>query len=331
MDYKNIEEYENGIIIKGTKNFNLKHIFECCQCFRWNKKENGYYIGTAFRRTVEVFEKDGDIYIENSTKEDFERIWKKYFDLEREYDPIKEKLSLDPLLKESVKFGHGIRILNQEPFEMLISFIISANNQIPRIKKCVEKVSLNWGDKIEYKGETYYTFPTPLMLRRATLEELKEIGLGFRAKYIYDTVRMVTDADKATEKKRSGEILSLEEEESLKYHLPTIINQRHDICHKSLMGYSGVGPKVADCIMLFSMEKVEAFPVDVWVKKAMQYFYKAPDSSLPKIRKFGQDVFGELAGFAQQYLFYNARENKIKVELPVEKEDSQDIKNKKYK
>lgn len=323
MDYKRLNEVDGKVIVEGLENFDLKHIFECGQCFRWNKVADNRYLGTAFRRTIEVSQ-DGDrLIIENSSLDDFKRIWEKYFDLERDYGKIKATLSKDPLLKESVEFGYGIRILNQEPFEMLISFIISANNQIPRIKKLVEKVSENWGDEIEYKGVKYYSFPSPLMLRRASLEELKEIGLGFRAKYIYETVRLVTDADKAMAKKIKGEELTEEEEDNLKYHLATIINLNHVDCHKALMNYVGVGPKVADCIMLFSMEKVEAFPVDVWVKKAMQYFYKAPDSSLTKIRKFGQDVFGDLAGFAQQYLFYNARENKIKVEIESPSEDKQ--------
>lgn len=314
MDYKNVYEIDGKVIIEDVENFNVKHIFECGQCFRWNKIEENRYIGVAFHRVIEVLQEGNKVTIFNSSLDDFKRIWEDYFDLERDYKKIKEVLSKDPLLKESVEFGSGIRILNQEPFEMLISFIISANNQIPRIKKCVEKICEKYGDKISYNENDYHTFPSPLKLRLATLEELKSLGLGFRDKYIYDTVRLVTEAEKVHLKKINGEDVNEIEDELLKYHLHSIINMKHDLCHKHLQYYSGVGPKVADCIMLFSMKKQEAFPVDVWVKKAMVHFYNAEDSSLIKIRKFGQETFGDLAGFAQQYLFYNARENKIKIE-----------------
>lgn len=313
LDYKSVSEINGNVVIEEVKNFIPKHIFECGQCFRWNKTKDETYTGTAFGRVIEVEKQGENVILKNSNITDFKGIWEDYFDLEREYQPIKNYLSEDPLLKESVEFGHGIRILNQEPFELLISFIISANNQIPRIKKCVDRISELWGDRIEYNGEVYYSFPNADQLSRATLEELKAVGLGFRAKYIHETVEKVVEAEKAVEKQINGLELNDTENELLKYHLDTMVAMPHGDCHKSLQYYSGVGPKVADCIMLFSMKKNQAFPVDVWVKKAMQYFYKAPETSLPKIRAFGQDVFGEYAGFAQQYLFYNARENKIKL------------------
>ena len=238
---------------------------------------------------------------------DFDEIWKDYFDLNVNYEEVKEELSKDELLKKSVEFGYGIRILNQDPFEMLISFIISARNSIPSIMKTIKKISERWGDKIEYKGNIYYAFPTPEQLKEATLEEIKETGASFRSKYIVDTIGKV---NAAIEAKNNGTL----NEELQQFDLEYIKSLPTDECHKALQNFMGVGAKVADCIMLFSMAKKSAFPVDVWIKRAMIHFYLAPDVSLNKIRVFGRDKFGELSGMAQQYLFYYARENNIKVE-----------------
>ncbi len=176
---------------------------------------------------------------------------------------------------------------------MLISFIISANNRIPMIKRAIENISKAFGKSIKYKGNTYYAFPTLEEFRRATVEDIEALGVGFRAKYIY----------KALEDLSSGT-----------YDLNAVKQSDDDGCHEGLKNFNGVGPKVADCIMLFSMGKYSAFPVDVWVKRAMQFFYVAPDVSLPKIRQFAREKFGSLSGFAQQYLFYYARENNIKID-----------------
>ena len=293
MDYKNIEAFNEGIIINGVKNFELDHIFECGQCFRWNKQPNGNYIGVAYGKVIEIEKKNAEVKIYNISEEEFNKLWCDYFDLKRDYTAIKEKFQKDPLLKKSVDFGYGIRLLQQEPFELTISFIISANNRIPMIKRAINNLSKKWGKAIEYKGETYYSFPEVSDLEEASIEEIESCGLGFRAKYVKDTVNKVY----------TGEV-----------NLEFIKSQEDDICHEELKKLSGIGPKVSDCIMLFSMQKYSAFPVDVWVKRAMQFFYLAPDVSLPKIRAFARDKFENLAGFAQQYLFYYARENNIKIE-----------------
>lgn len=300
MEYTTIESIENGIIIKDIKNFELPHIFDCGQCFRWNRQESGNYIGVAFGKVIEVEKRDNIVAFYNTNEEEFQNIWKKYFDLERNYSNIKEVLSEDSLLKGAVGFGHGIRLLQQEPFELVISFIISANNRIPMIKKAINNISKAFGKAIEYNGNTFYSFPSIEELSKATVEELESCGTGFRAKYIFDTVQRISH--------------SKEKEYKQEYDLEWIKAQSDDGCHEALQVFNGIGPKVADCIMLFSMNKYSAFPVDVWVKRAMQYFYLAPDVSLKKIRDFGRNKFGELSGFAQQYLFYYARENDISVE-----------------
>lgn len=302
MDFKEVIEIENGIVIKEVKNFNIKQILECGQCFRWEKITDTNYIVVAYGSVIEIVQNGDDVTIYNTNMEDFNNIWLNYFDLKRDYAVIKEQLSKDELLHKSVEFGYGIRILNQEPFEILISFIVSARNSIPAIMKTIKKMSEKWGDKLEYKGNTYYSFPTPLQLKEATLEEIKETGASFRSKYIFDTIGKV-----------NSYLENCEDEELAEYNLEYIKSLPVDECHLALQKFMGVGAKVADCIMLFSMEKHSAFPVDVWVKRAMCHFYLAPDVSLNKIRVFGRDKFGDLSGVAQQYLFYYARENNIKV------------------
>ncbi|QGU94201.1 8-oxoguanine DNA glycosylase [Clostridium bovifaecis] len=292
MDFKYVESFEGGIVVKDVINFQLPHIFDCGQCFRWNSQENGNYIGIAFERVIEVEKRENDVIIYNTTEEEFEDIWVDYFDLYRDYSSIKKVLGEDELLRKSVEFGEGIRILKQEPFEITISFIISANNRIPMIKKAINNIARKWGKAIDYKGNTYYTFPSIKDLENCTIDELSDCGTGFRAKYIKSTIEGII----------KGEI-----------NLRDIKELSDDQCHNALQELSGVGPKVADCIMLFSMQKYSAFPVDVWVKRAMQHFYLAPDVSLKKIRDFGRDKFEEFSGFAQQYLFYYARENNIKI------------------
>ena len=171
---------------------------------------------------------------------------------------------------------------------MLISFIISSNNRIPMIQRAINNLSKNFGTHIgEYRGQDYYAFPTPEQLNKASQEEIRACSTGFRDKYIKSTTQTVNDENINVLDYRN---LSTEE------------------CLKQLREFNGVGPKVGDCIALFGMQKYDTFPVDVWVKRVMQEFYVDEDLSLTKIRKFGIEKFGELSGFAQQYLFYYARE-----------------------
>lgn len=300
MDYKNIREFNQGIILEDVVNFELSHIFDCGQCFRWNRQDNGNYIGVALGSVIEVEKKDNMVIIYNTSLDEFKEKWENYFDLNRDYSSIKECLSKDELLKTAVEFGNGIRLLQQEHFELVISFIISSNNRIPMIKRAIQSISKKYGKEIEYKGEKYYTFPTPEELHKASVEDLAACSTGFRAKYIADTVDKIYN--------------SLKFNYNQQWDLEHISSLNDDKCHDALQLFSGIGPKVADCIMLFSMNKYSAFPVDVWVKRAMQHFYLAPDVSLKKIREFGRNKFGNLSGFAQQYLFYYARENNISVE-----------------
>lgn len=276
----------------NIKDFEPKHIFECGQAFRWRKEDDDSYTAIHMGKIVNVKKKNENIIFSNTNEKDFQNIWQDYFDLQTDYSEIKSELSKDPILEEAIKFGEGIRILNQEPYETTISFIISANNQIPRIKKSIELISENYGEFIdEYKGIKYYSFPKPEILAKVDESELEEkCKVGYRGKYIVNTSKMIYNKEVNLDKL---------------YNMPT------KDAKEILMTLPGVGPKVSDCILLFSLNKNDAFPVDVWVKRVMEHFYLKEDTSLKNISKYAEDKFGNLGGYAQQYLFYYAREQGI--------------------
>lgn len=285
MEYNIIVE-DNRIVLKEMRNFDPKHIFECGQAFRWKVEDDNSYTTIAYGKVLNVKRENNDIIMNNTNLDDFYNIWYDYFDLGRDYDEIKEELSKDPILKEAIRFGEGIRILNQEPFETIISFIISANNQIPRIKKSIELISRNYGEKIE--GTEYYSFPKAEKLAEAKPEDLKEIcRVGFRAERIVETSKIIASGGLDINK-----IYELPKEEG----------------KELLLKLPGVGNKVSECILLFAFKKSDAFPVDVWVKRVMEFFYLKEDTDVKLIGDYGAKLFGSLAGFAQQYLFYYARE-----------------------
>jgi N-glycosylase/DNA lyase len=277
-------------IIKNKQSFNPIHIFECGQCFRWNKQEDGSYIGIVRNNVLKVEEKENNIIITGNCEEDIKKICEDYFSLDEDYEKIKENLSkIDDNLKTSIKFGEGIRILHQDLWETIISFIISANNNIPRIKGIIERISKKYGKKIIFEEKEYYTFPTAKELSKATVEDLRNLGLGFRDVRVFETTRKIHIKE-----------VDLEE-----------LKKEKDICkiEEELLSLPGVGPKVADCIMLFSLKKYQVFPIDVWVRRVMSELYFENKEQKPqKIKEFVKNYYGERAGLAQQYLFYWRRE-----------------------
>lgn len=284
---------EQTYILKNTESFEPRHIFECGQCFRWNKEEDGSYTGVFGKNVVNVKKENKNIIMMGISDEKLENVCKDYFDLGTNYENIKEKLSkIDKHLANSIKYGQGIRILNQDLWETIISFIISANNNIPRIKGIIERISQKYGDEIEWQNKKYYTFPTIEQLSIATVEDLRTLGLGFRDKRIYETTRMFLNRE-----------ITLEE---LKNEKDT------EKLREELLKLPGVGPKVADCIMLFSLKKHEVFPVDVWVRRVMNdlYIHNENEEKVSKkeLQKLAKNKFSDLAGLAQQYLFYWKRE-----------------------
>ena len=284
------QEYKIEIV----KSFELVDIFDCGQCFRWNKGQDGSYTGT-FKGNVMNVQKQGDtVTFKGICNGDIKEIVEDYFDLNRNYEEIKERLSkIDNHVKTSIEYGQGIRILNQDLWEMIISYIISANNNIPRIKGIIDRISKNYGKEVEWNGEKYYTFPTPEELKDVTIEDYRKLGAGFRDIRLYETVHMVLDK---------------------KVNLNEMQNNPNTLeVREQLLTLSGVGPKVADCILLFStLKRFEVFPIDVWVRRVMNdlYIKKQDETKVNKkeLEKLAQEKFGNLAGIAQQYLFYWKRE-----------------------
>ena len=284
---------EQKYILDNCKSFEPVHIFECGQCFRWNKEEDGSYTGVFGNNVLNVRKEDNKIIFKGICNGDIEAVCRDYFDLDTDYEEIKIKLSnIDEYLKTSIEYGNGIRILNQDLWETIISFIISANNNIPRIKGIIDRISKKYGNKITYKGKDYYTFPNMKALGQASVEDLRAIGLGFRDKRIYETTKMFLNKE-----------ITLEELENEK---------NTEVLREKLMTLSGVGGKVADCIMLFSLKKYDVFPIDVWVRRVMNELYiKEEDEnkvSKTLIKNLAKEKYDELAGLAQQYLFYWKRE-----------------------
>lgn len=285
---------EQEYILKDTSSFEPKHIFECGQCFRWDEQEDGSYTGIVKENVINVKKVDNQIVFTSLGEDNLEKLVTEYFDLNRNYEEIKEKLSkVDEYLANSIQYGSGIRILNQELWETIISFIISANNNIPRIKGIINRLSSEYGTKIEWNGKEYYTFPTVESLAKATVEDLRKTGLGFRDIRVYETTKKIlekeVDLNELHKEENTGKVREI------------------------LLTLSGVGPKVADCILLFStLKRFDVFPIDVWVRRVMNDLYiKNQDEAKvnkKEIEKLAKEKYGDLEGIAQQYLFYWKRD-----------------------
>ena len=281
---------EQTYTIEKLDSFELKDIFECGQCFRWNKQDDESYTGIFKNNVINVKKDKNKVIFKGICENEIEQTVQDYFDLKRDYKKIKQKLSnIDENMQKSIQYGEGIRILNQDLWETIISFIISANNNIPRIKGIIEKLSKKYGNEITWNNQKYYTFPTPKQLENVKIEEYRALGLGFRDIRLYETTKMILTNKVNLEKlKQNKNTLEVREE---------------------LLTLSGVGPKVADCILLFSeLKRFEVFPIDVWVGRVMNELYiKNEDEkkvNKKQIEKLANEKFGNLAGIAQQYLFY---------------------------
>ncbi|MFI3227480.1 MAG: DNA glycosylase [Clostridia bacterium] len=271
----NISQQTEYVKISGLTDFNLSHIFECGQCFRFVKQEDESFIGVAFEKVWHLYEKDGEIYI-SGTIEDFEQYMRAFLDLDRDYASIKKDFATDDFTKKAAEYGNGIRILKQDPWEALCSFIISQCNNIPRIMSIINTLCTTFGDKIEFQGTIYYTFPTYQKISTLTVEDLAPLRSGYRAKYIISVANALN----------SGE-----------FDFKCLEDMDIKACRKEVTKLHGVGIKVADCFLLFGMGKLDAFPIDTWMKKA-QAFYDGD---------MNPEKYGEYAGIYQQYIFYYAR------------------------
>jgi len=270
--------------VSSVLHFNPAHTFLCGQCFRWEQEADQSFTGIAGGQVVNISHKDSTLTILNAAADDYEHFWKNYLDLERDYGEIKENLARDSIMKKAIRFGWGIRILRQDFFECLISFIVSANNNIPRIQGILNRFSEMYGDKLEFEGKTYYAFPRPEQLIGITEGDLAPLRAGYRARYLAETINSFCRGEISEEY-----IASLPPKEA-----------RRELCK-----ICGVGPKVADCILLFSMGMFGVFPVDVWVRRVMSELYGCDENEAAAA---GEGMFGPLSGIAQQYLFYWRRE-----------------------
>ena len=262
-----------SIVFESVCDLDLRETLDCGQSFRWKELDDGSFCGVV-RGKAAVVRKDGDRLILDGVPESDRDMWFDYFDLGLDYACVKRELSgVHPEMAKAAEFAPGIRILRQEPFEALISFIISQNNNIKRIAGIVDRLCEGFGEEI---GEGQYAFPTVDRLAALSPEDLAPIRAGFRHRYIVDAARKVA----------SGEV----DLDSL-YELP------YDEAQKALMRITGVGVKVADCTLLYGLHRLESFPLDVWMKRAMAALFGGMDPS----------GFGAYAGIAQQYIFHYAR------------------------
>ncbi|MBR4304282.1 MAG: DNA-3-methyladenine glycosylase 2 family protein [Clostridia bacterium] len=268
-----INTFDNKTEISGI-DFDIRHTCDCGQCFRFMPCEGGY-LGVAYGKPIFVEHRDrGAVF--HCTQEDFEQLWREFFDLDTDYGSIAAALPQDNFTRSAVEFGRGLRILRQQPWEALCSFIISQCNNIPRIQSIIDRLCRLFGEEIEWQGNTLYTFPSAERLAQLTAEDLAPLRCGYRAPYIINAAKTVSANDDFFDRLAA---------------LDTVA------ARKKIMELEGVGPKVADCFLLFGMHKLDAFPVDTWMKKAAVYYGG----------KFDPSRFGEYAGIAQQYIFYYAR------------------------
>ncbi len=269
----------NNYIIKGIKNLDLAQTLDCGQAFRWSVDTDGVWNGVVENRICRVSQNDDCITFYDCDEQLFSCLYKRYFDIDRDYEAVLSAINQNEILKNASDMASGIRILRQDAWETVCSFIISQNNNIPRIKGIIDRLCSNFGEDL---GGGNYTFPSAEKIAALSVEDLSVIRSGFRAKYILDAARKLT----------SGEV-SVSKIETL-----STADARAE-----LMKIYGVGEKVADCVLLFSFARMDAFPKDVWIKRAMQKLF---DGNLPECAK-------DYAGIVQQYIFHYARMTKLDI------------------
>ena len=287
-----IVQKDNDVYVNNVEDFDLGQTLECGQCFRFNKIKDNEYIIVAHHIMQRVGQVQDSVIFYNCDIDTFNNIWYEYFDFGTNYKEIKDYLlQYDDKLKEAIEKKNGIRILKQEFFENLLSFIISQNKQIPHIMKIVDDIANKYGDKLgEYEGREYYSFPTVEQLKNATEEDFKALKTGFRAPYLMDAIKLVADGSINPDNFKDLSTLEVE---------------------KELIKIKGVGTKVANCVLLFSLGRRDAFPVDVWIQRIMEeLYYNGEKTKKEVIIDFAKEHFGEYGGYAQQYLFYYARDGK---------------------
>lgn len=281
-----IREINGNTVLEKTKDFNLKHIFDCGQCFRFVQTGENEYTGVAGNKALTVCETGNSIVLYDTSIDEFNDFWHSYFDLGNDYGAIKRSLSGEACMNRAIEEGSGIRILNQELFETIISFIISQSNNIPRIRKIIESLCAICGNEINYRNQVFYSFPTPEAILNTDISPIKA---GFRDKYIINAAKHISENPDFIEELKNADSASAK---------------------KLLMSLTGIGNKVSDCILLFGLGKTDSFPVDVWMHRIMEQLYFEKKCTIPEISAYAAEKFGNYSGYAQQYLFYYALNHK---------------------
>lgn len=266
------------MILTNTNQLDIVKTFECGQCFRWNADKDGQYYGIVGDSPARIHTQGNEIIVESNASKEY---WENYFDLQSDYESHSQPFSQFPYLKTCMDYGIGIRILRQNSWEALCSFIISQCNNIKRIKGIIERLCTRYGDEIFFEDKVFYTFPSAWKLAQLNVEDLEFLRAGYRSQYIINAAKAVD----------SKEII-----------LDELIDAPYERATKELLKINGVGIKVANCTVLFGLHHMEAFPIDVWMKKALNEHF-------PK--DFCSSTLGDYAGLAQQYIFYYTRENGI--------------------
>ena len=281
-------------ILKNIDSFKLNHIFDCC--FRRNEQSDWSYTWIFWNNILNAQKKSDSVMFSWIIDWDIQTIVNQYFDLDRDYSEIKSKLSkVDNYMEESIEYWCWIRLLNQDLRETIISFIISANNNIPRIKWIIERLSQKYWTEIDRNRQQYFTFPTPQQLKDVSISDYRKLWLWFRDVRLYETTRMVLD---------------------WKVNLSSLYKKDTQTVKNELLNLSWIWPKVADCILLFSdLKRLEVFPIDVRVRRVMNqlYIHDSDETKVNKnqIQKLAREKFWDYAWLAQEYLFYRARTQKL--------------------
>lgn len=269
-------ENKEKLFLASSAEMDAVKTFECGQCFRWNRGSDGGYTGVVCGAAAKVTAVDGAVYLRSSAPDKTE-FWREYFDLDVDYQKVSSEFFGGEYMQRCVDFGMGIRLLRQEPWEALCSFIISQCNNIPRIKKIVETLCSCFGEPFEFDGEVYHAFPSAERIAALSTEELAPLRCGYRAPYIISAARAVAEG---------------------RVEFSALERMSFDEAIAQLRKLDGVGPKVANCMALYGLHKMSGFPIDTWMKRALKEHFP-PD--------FDPKSLGEYAGLAQQYIFYYAR------------------------
>ncbi|UOO37649.1 DNA-3-methyladenine glycosylase 2 family protein [Oscillospiraceae bacterium CM] len=287
-----VVEHGGFVELAEIREFDLARIFECGQCFRWSAASDGAYIGVAMGKAARIFQEGGSVFI-SGTLADFNTVWRHYFDLDRDYEAIRRAVAIDPFMTKAAAFGAGIRILRQDKWEALASFILSQCNNIPRIKKIIDTLCRLYGEPVDFDGRTFQTFPSAEAVASLSLSDLEQLRCGYRAPFLIEAARAVASGD---------------------LNLEALSNRPPEEALAALKSLAGVGDKVASCVVLFGLHRLDAFPVDTWIRKTVRDHYGS---------SFDPAVFGQHAGIAQQYMFFYARSNQTRADkMLCETEDA---------